>query len=340
MKQISILAAIVLCGVCATTLAAEDYDFYAGMRYPGARLRADVDVYKVKHAGSADATAYQRREVVWWPRKGVDVTDVKPGMPLRTWTLRSPRLESEPEQIEAHLIGFRGMGNTMSSKWRGDGGPIEPGVVLRPPDGRKRCFLRGSFSDEDKKYIMDLYVNQMRRIKAGLDKTKRLKRPSSDIRWPNNAKPGEPGTMQVESEHFVWVSGSQAGSEGDPWINEKEPEKAQWFREGTVQCAEDWWALTEYAGNLMPHWDRKEKLKYEITVAGTRRTAATTTPTTPGTSRTTSEPRSAVARCAKTSGSWRICQRRLPGMKTGAQMLIGIGECSKKSTARSTSCRC
>ena len=54
---------------------------------------------------------------------------------------------SAPKQFQAHLIGFRGIGNTMSDKFTGDGGPIEPAVVLRLPDGRKRCFPRGSFGE-------------------------------------------------------------------------------------------------------------------------------------------------------------------------------------------------
>ena len=266
MKTKMILTAAVVGWVCAA--AAENYDFYDGMRYPGAKLRPDVDLYKVKQAGESDPKAYERREVVWWPRKGVDIIEVNNGMPLRTWTRRS----GEPKQFEAHLVGLRGMGNTMSSKYGGrDGGPIEPGVVLRLPDGRKRCFPRGSFGDEDKKYIMDLYLKEMKRIKAGMDKTKFVKRPDADVAWPDNAKPGEPGTMQVECEHFIWLSGSQAGSDGDPWVNEKEPDAAQWFRNGSIECAEYWWALNEYAGHLMPYWDRKEKWKYQITVPGTKR---------------------------------------------------------------------
>ncbi|GAG07097.1 unnamed protein product, partial [marine sediment metagenome] len=249
MKTKLILTAAVVGWVCAGAAAAKNYDFYAGLQYPGAKLRPDVELYKVEQAGRGDPKAYERRVVRWWPRKGVDIIEVKKGMPLRTWTLRTAPASGAP-QLKAHLVGFRGMGNTMSSKFRGDGGPIEPAVVLRLADGRKRCFIRGSFSEEDKKYIMDLYVKEMKRIEAGLDKTKRSKPPNPDIRWPNNAKPGEPGTMQVESEHFIWVSGSQAGSEGDPWINEKEPDKAQWYRDGSVKCAEYWWALTEYAGNL------------------------------------------------------------------------------------------
>jgi len=210
MRVLSVLAVAVLGWVAAAAAAAGDYDFYADLRYPGAKLRPDADVYKVQQEGKGDPKAYQRREVIWWPRKGVDVVEVTEGMPLRTWTLRTQQLAGEPMRLEAHLVGFRGMGNTTSSKFGADGGPIEPGVVLRLADGRKRCFVRGSLSEEDKQYVRDLYVKEMNRIKAGLDKTTRVKSPGADIRWPNNARPGEPGTMQVESEHFVWVSGSQA----------------------------------------------------------------------------------------------------------------------------------
>jgi len=416
--------------VCHLASAA-DYDFYANTRYPGPELRKDVELYKVKQAGKGDPLAYERREVDWWPRKGVDIIAVKKGMPLRTWTLRAgplktitagdvkPVLEemttleakqncgdrffrrirgylyppasgeftfvfaaddqgslflstdenpenkkriawnpvwakhrrwnmfasqtsdkitlkegkryyievvhqeqsfgdhvsvgwqgpsidaitiidgeflsgldgkrgtivaerkttpvlgrrqawSAPGQFEAHLIGFRGMGNTMTSKFGGgDGGPREPGVVLRPSDGRKRFFGTGSFGAEDKTYIMDLYVKEMKRIKKGLVKTEYIKRPNA--KFPNNAKPGEPGTTHVESEHFAWLSGSQAGSDSDPWMNELEPEKAQWYRDGSIECAEYFWALNEYAGHQMPFWGIKKPFKYQITVPGTKR---------------------------------------------------------------------
>jgi len=415
--------------VCHLASAA-DYDFYANTRYPGPELRKDVELYKVKQAGKGDPLAYERREVDWWPRKGVDIIAVKKGMPLRTWTLRAgplktitagdvkPVLEemttleakqncgdrffrrirgylyppasgeftfvfaaddqgslflstdenpenkkriawnpvwakhrrwnmfasqtsdkitlkegkryyievvhqeqsfgdhvsvgwkgpsidaitiidgeflsgldgergtivaerkttpvlgkrqpwSAPGQFEAHLIGFRGMGNTMTSKFGGgDGGPREPGVVLRLLDGRKRFFATGSFSETDKSYIMDLYVKEMKRIKKGLVKREYIKRPNAE--YPNNAKPGEPGTTHVESEHVVWLSGSQAGSDSDPWMNELEPEKAQWYRDGSIECAEYFWALNEYAGHQMPFWGAKQ-FKYQITVPGTKR---------------------------------------------------------------------
>ena len=431
-KLILMIAVIFLGWVCAFA-EASDYDFYGNTKYPGAELRSDVELYSVNQSGKGDPLVYERREVDWWPRKGVDDIAVKEGMPLRTWTwLAGPfepvkveagvkpeeevmetleakqntgdrffrriagylyppttgeytfvfaaddqgalllstddKLENKkriawnpiyakpkrwdmfasqksdairleggkryyieviheeqmhsdhmsvgwkgpgmatieiidgeflsgldgkrgriiaertttpkaglrrewtvPKQFDAHLIGFRGMGNIMTSKFGGDGGPREPGVVLRLADGRKRFFPFGTFGKADQKYILELYVKEMDRIKAGLDKTERVKRPSGDVKFPNNAKPGEPGTMQVESEHFVWLSGSQAGSKEDPWINELEPDKAKWYRDGSIECAEYFWALNEYAGHLMPYWDNKKQIKYEITVPGTKR---------------------------------------------------------------------
>ena len=267
-----LILTIGLAGVICTGAAAENYDFYAATQYPGAKLRGGVDLYKVKQTGKEDPKAYQRREVKWWPRKGVDIIEVKPGMPLRTWKLRRQHIPTgQATEIKAHLVAFRGMGNTTIDEHPRHGVHIEPGVVLRLADGRKRCFVRGSFGDEDKKYIMNLYLKEMKRIGAGIDKTKRIKKANADLRWPNNAKPGQPGTMQVESEHFIWISGSQAGSDGDPWVNAKAPDRTKAYRDGTVKCAEFWWNLNEYAGNLMPYWDRKEKYKYEITVAGTKR---------------------------------------------------------------------
>ncbi|MHC4198390.1 MAG: DUF6055 domain-containing protein [Planctomycetota bacterium] len=262
--------AAALCAIACAAGAAE-YDFYSRTRYPeGGRLLPGVDLHKPAQTGTGAAKAYERRTVKWWPRKGVDVIEVAVGMPLREWTWREQQ-PGRPAKFKAHLIAFRGIGNTMSSKFRGDGGPIEPAVVLRLSDGRKRCFLRGSFCEADKKFIMGLYVKAMDRIKAGLDRTPLAKRPDADVKFPNNAKPGEPGTMQVESERFIWLSGSQAGSDDDPWVNAIAPDKAAWFRKGSIECAESWWALNEYAGHLMPYWDRRRQLKYEITVPGTKR---------------------------------------------------------------------
>jgi len=63
MKTKRMLATAVVGWVCAAAASASDYDFYAGLRYPGAERRPDVDIYKVKQAGKGDPKAYERRDV-------------------------------------------------------------------------------------------------------------------------------------------------------------------------------------------------------------------------------------------------------------------------------------
>ena len=114
---------------------------------------------------------YQLRVVEWWPKKGVDLVEEPKGEP-RTWTIREGKsgkrdemVASRPareEAIQSASVGVPGYWS--GSKSMGDDvtKPITPAVVLRLPDGRKRCFVRGSFSDEDEKYIVDLYEKQMK----------------------------------------------------------------------------------------------------------------------------------------------------------------------------------
>ena len=180
-----------------------------------------------------------------------------------------------PPRFPAHLIGFRGIGNKYAARPSKSkpGDFICPAVVLRLEDASKRCFTRGSFIRKDEEYILALYLKAMERIKRTLDKIDYVRNPRIDAQWPNNAKPGKPGTMQVESEHFVWVSGSQAppGPGKNPWVDARQPETTRLYREGSVACAEDFWAYNEYAGALMPYWERRKRYKYVITVCGTYR---------------------------------------------------------------------
>ena len=289
MKRRLVLWAVTasLCGVTA----AEGYDFFGRARYPGPVKLPGVDLYEVQQAGGPFAEGYQRRVVNWWPRKGVDIIEVQRGMPLRTWTLRDrkmdpiactlhPRLGMQEltrrvfwkraRRFKAHLIGFRGIGNRYGDPF---GYPAFycPAVVLRLEDGTKRCFTRGTFVEADEKHILDLYLKEMDRMRATLSKEKYELRSGTLTHWPNSAKPGQPGTMRVESAHFVWVSGSQqAPNESySPWVHRDEPAKARLYREGSVTFAEDMWAYQEHAGVLMPYWDRPARHKYEITVCGT-----------------------------------------------------------------------
>ena len=116
---------------------AADYEFYAGSQYPGKALRPGVELRKVVEPGGKPQE-YARRSVEWWPRQGVDLIAVKAGMPHRTWTFAK-----DGTTLDAHLVGFRGMGNTVTER---EGEGDEPPVVLRLADGRKRMYPRGTFS--------------------------------------------------------------------------------------------------------------------------------------------------------------------------------------------------
>ncbi len=285
--------AAILAAVASLTATAEPYDFFANAIYPGAGRKPGVGLYKVKQAGGDNPESYGRREVDWWPRKGVDIIELKDAMPLRTWTLREREMDPSaagehlilgieainrrvawnwPRRFKAHLVGFRGIGNRY-------GNPFEPApffcpaVVLLLEDGTKRCFTKGTFVEQDEKFILDLYLKEIDRLRETLSNEEHKLSSGIISGWPNNAKPGQPGTMRVESRHFVWVSGSQhAPNENySPWVNRFEPEKARLYREGSVTFAEDMWAYQEHAGVLMPFWDRHELNKYAITVCGTYR---------------------------------------------------------------------
>jgi len=274
----------------ATTAA--DYDFFDGARYPGAGRKQGVDLYKVTQAGGRHAKGYQRRVVKWWPRKGVDNIEVKEGMLLRTWTLRDRKMDpnacargarlgeeeltrrlssTQPRQFKAHLIGFRGLGNKYGNPFKQAVLPYTcPAVVLRMEDARKRCFTRGTFVEKDERYVVGVYREAMKRIQATLDNTKYQVDEGTKAVWPADTKIGEPGRLRIESKHFVWLSGSQeAPNEGSPWTSRAHRGFASLYREGAIVFAEDWWAYQEYAGALMPFWERSRQTKYRMTVCGT-----------------------------------------------------------------------
>ena len=104
---------------------------------------------------------------------GVDYI-AEPKTEPRTWTIRPESMNAKDpktakwwpialrgkKQFKAHLLGFRGLG-AINDPWGPDlEKPFAPAVVLRLPDGRKRCFTRGSFSDADELYITKLYENR------------------------------------------------------------------------------------------------------------------------------------------------------------------------------------
>jgi len=262
MRNIITITVLTSLFLAAGIASAAEYEFYKGCQYPGKGLRPGVGVNKVIQPGG-EPQEYSPRTVQWWPRKGHDIVEIEEGMPLRKWTFGdSNQILSDYGTVEAHLIGFRGVGTLPNNP---------PFVVLRLPDGRKRMFPAGSFGGEDRKFIIEVYEKELKRMKANSSKVKYTIRKDLEKSHPNIAKPGEPGTMQVETEHIVWASGSQSGDPNEPWIREANLAEGKRYRDEVMQWSENMWGLYEYSGNLMCGWDREEQHKYLITVPGTKR---------------------------------------------------------------------
>ena len=272
MRNTSAFSAMICFLLAAGFVSAGEYEFYKGSQYPGKDLRPGVGVNKVVDPGGGPKE-YARRTVEWWPRQGQDIVEVVDGMPLRTWTFKDSAADNifaENGTIKAHLIGFRGVGSAISNPFAKDSAS-EPAVVLRLADGRKRMFSPGTFVQKDKDFILDLFGKEMKRIRANSVKLDYKVRPGFSSEYPNIAKPGEPGTIQFETEHMVWGSGSQSGEPEEPWIHEANLAKGKSYREVVMDWSENMWSLYEYSGNLMWGWHNHTPEKYWITVPGTKR---------------------------------------------------------------------
>ena len=274
--------------------SAESYDYFRNARFPGER-RTDVSLDKVEDAQGGAASGYHRRTVQWWPKQGVDVVQIPEGVPLRTWTINPASLTSpDPKQrkwwprtlrgvkqFNAHLIGFRGLGMGIGNPWKRKDETSAPdyycpAAVLRLEDGRKRCFTSGSFVEADERYLCDLYEKEMKRLRDSTFE--------EGIQWKVNPRhnsdfpPGDlyrAGTAQIESEHFVAVLGSEDPNDaiGSRWLIDDDREQAARNRMMIMRGWEDWWAYQEYAGHLMPYWEKPDpvKFKYKILVGGTKK---------------------------------------------------------------------
>lgn len=285
-----LIAALAVPGGCGSASAGEQgtYDFFERAQYPGNRLRPEVELSEIEQEGGPDATGYNRRTVTFWPRQGIDIipeTSVKHA-PLRTWTRRTEAVDpmtiagsrkrwasDVQPTFKAHLLAFRGVANPYGDPFDQpyDRGAMTPGAVLRLEDGTKRLFTQGQLCDEDQSYLMGVYLKAIEAARGTLREKNRELHPTRTVaKWPDNAKPGEPGIMRYEGPHFVYVSGSQGPLDGSsPWVNAKEQEKTALYRKSTLATAEDFWTYLEYAGSRMPYWDKGQAYKYEITVAGT-----------------------------------------------------------------------
>jgi len=73
-------------GLAPVGAIAGEYEYYRGAQFPGKGLREDVELRTVVSEGG-EPTEYQRREVKFFPRKGVDKIPAVAGMIKRDWTL-------------------------------------------------------------------------------------------------------------------------------------------------------------------------------------------------------------------------------------------------------------
>ena len=250
-------------------------------------LRDDVSRDVIKQA---PGEGYQPRVVQWWPKKGVDTIEEPKGKP-RTWTIRPESMTAkDPKmarwwpiplrgktQFKAHLLSFRGIG-AINDPWDDDiEKPFAPAVVLRLPDGRKRCFTRGSFSDADELYITKLYEKQMKVLRDNTFEEGIERIPAShNSNDPVSDNPlYTPGTTHISTKHFTATLGSEPPDDGggSRWLDWDDKKGAARRRELIMRGWEDWWAYLEHGGHLMffsEHPPEKPKYKYRLRVGGTK----------------------------------------------------------------------
>ena len=163
-----------------------------------------------------------------------------------------PRLPDVPRTFKAHLIGFCGLGNEL-------GEPndkidiVAPGVLLRFPDGRRRVFHRWMLCKEDQRFVMDLFVKEMARIRKTLDQ--------SEYKGGDEV-PAE-GRVLYTSPHFVFIYAAHPKDE-DP---ARRAQRDKFYR-SAVAGAEYWYSYLEHGGHLMQFWERDAKNKHRVRVGG------------------------------------------------------------------------
>jgi hypothetical protein len=222
--------------------------------------------------------------VDWWPKKGVDIIEKPKGEP-RTWTISQkkptkdakwwPKALRGTKQLKAHLLGFRGLG-ALNNVWGDVTKPLTPAVVLRLPDGRKRCFGRGAFTDEDEKYTIDLYEKQMKVLRdntfeEGFERIAASHNMSDEL---SDNPLYTPGTTHISSRHFTATLGSEPPDGGvrSKWLDAKDKNGAARNRKLIMRGWEDWWSYLEHGGHLMFFSEKRgPKYKYRFLVGLTKR---------------------------------------------------------------------
>jgi hypothetical protein len=275
-----VTAVVVVCICGSNVLAVETesrkdhkvYDFHYDIRYPG-RLRSDVGRDRVREENADDLTAYNRRIVEWWPKRGIDFTPLKdiPGAPLRTWTPVIPKdtwtgtvLDHFPQEpFEAHLVNFRGIGDEALKDVNDPESFRCPAPVLRFADGRKRVILAKYLSKEDRRYLLKVYLADRARMDRKLLKDEYAV-PSIVMQYPE----GETGLYKMgqvrfDTNHASVVVPSIAPLGKRSWVMKEDHKQVMQTIAYLKNQTESYWAYLEYSGNLMRYWERDQLFKYK-----------------------------------------------------------------------------
>ena len=250
----------------------KEYDFHYDIRYPG-RLRSDVGRDKVTQKKARDLKGYHRREVKWWPKRGVDFTPLEDirGAPLRTWTPRIPKesftqslLDNFPtEPFKAHLVNFRGVGDDAPEIPADPTSYRCPAVVLRLEDGRKRIFLAKYLSEPDRQYIMQVYNKDMERISKTLLQDEYAV-PDIAKAYPEGMEHlhKHSGKIRFDTKHASIVIPGKAPADGRSWVREEQNDYVLNTIAHLKNQMEAYWAYHEYSGALVRYWERPKLFKY------------------------------------------------------------------------------
>jgi len=246
------------------------YPFFSRYQSPGLRPVKHVELRTVLKGSLADETPedYNTRVVKFAPRRGVDIVDIDPRMPLREWTFTAEGFvnhvipavyQSENRKLKAHLVGFRGIGYTLSAgEFKGE---IDlPCLLLRLPDGRIRMVETQYVSQEDLHFAAQYH-------KAALDDIKASRIPEQPRVVPQRVrkeypKPTEPGVKNshffTESNFVVLISGTEHPEPGNAshwvtWVNAMGDRKAgRKVRAKACAWFDAHWLIFEYGGFHMP----------------------------------------------------------------------------------------
>jgi hypothetical protein len=230
----------------------------------------DVELRTVLKGSLADEKPedYNLRVVKFAPRKGVDVVEVDPRMPLREWTFTREAfagnvipvaLQSADRKIKAHLVGFRGIGYTIDEgEFKGE---INiPCILLRLPDGRIRLVETRHVGRDDLQFVAKWHRAALKDIRANrMPEKPRVIPRHVRQRYPKPTKPGVKNShFFTESQFVVLISGTEHPEPGNArhwvtWVNSMGDRKAgRKVRARACAWYDAHWLIFEYGGFYMP----------------------------------------------------------------------------------------